>query len=149
MKVVLLKVLTVGITSFYTAFVLKCFWHWFVVPTLYVRDISVFQMLGLVWMVQLLTDRHSIFDDERWKEMTATLKFCVPEEKRDGLERYLESHSLRRSVSDGGGALAARYDTAARARIGYYLEFFRDAFGEVARDTGMLAAGFVLHLMIS
>jgi hypothetical protein len=116
----LLVALPVGL---YTAFVAECYWNWFAVPALNVQSISFLQMLGLVWLIQLLFDR-SPDDEPRWKLMVQTLELCVPDEKKEALSNI---------VGDFDVALAG------------FLQVARKLVG----NTLALAMGFALHLISS
>ena len=115
--------LTVGC---YTAFVAANFWDWFAVPVLHVSSISFLQMLGLMWLISLFTGTFSAFDDARWKVLGFTVDLCVPEEKQQALKEFMDSLPF-----------LVRLDTICKV------------FAQIAGNTFMLAAGFVLHLVVA
>jgi len=115
--------LTVGC---YTAFVAASFWNWFAVPVLHVSSISFLQMLGLIWLMSLFTGNFSTFDDARWKVLAFTVELCVPEEKQQALKDFTDSLPV-----------LLRLDTICKV------------FAQVTGNTFMLAAGFVLHLVVA
>ncbi len=128
MKTLLLKWLGLLLitlpVSLYTAFVAQCFWNWFAVPTLHVSSVSFLEMLGLLWLVQLLTSRPSGSDDSHWGLLASLIELCVPAEKQKELADLSSPFSV-------------------------FIEECSAVFGQVAGNTVMLVLGFVLHLVIS
>ena len=70
----------------YKAFVLMLMWNWFVSPVFHTESISFWQVLGLLWLVQLFvgldTDENPA-NTARWEHLSLVLDACVPEEKRE------------------------------------------------------------------
>jgi hypothetical protein len=97
-------VLLVGLlVGLYTAFVAQCFWNWFAVPVLHLAEISFLQMLGILWLIQLLTTRSPKEDDKRWELLASLVELCVPVEKQTELADLKESDPLT-------GVLAGCFD---------------------------------------
>lgn len=107
----------------YTAFVAECYWNWFAVPILHVSSVSFLQMLGILWLIQVLTSRSSTPEDKHWALLMSVIELCVPSDKQKELAELKESNPF----------------------IGF-LEAFSMTFGQIASNTLMLALGFTLHL---
>ena len=71
----------------FKAFVLMLMWNWFVSPLFHIDSISFWQVLGLVWIVQLFADSgsESPTDTLRWESLFLLLEACVPEHKTEEL----------------------------------------------------------------
>lgn len=69
----------------FKAFVLMLMWNWFVSPVFHTESISFWQVLGLLWVVQLFVDNTSENPAEtlRWENLFLVLDACVPEHKRE------------------------------------------------------------------
>jgi hypothetical protein len=130
MKKTLLKWLGVFLVALpvglYTAFVAQCFWNWFAVPVLHVSEVSFLEMLGLLWLIQLLTSRHPAADDKRWALLASLIELCVPPERQQELSELREGNPLATMI-----------------------EGFSAVFGQVVGNTVTLVLGFALHLLIS
>jgi hypothetical protein len=130
MKKSLLKVLGLLLVAlpvgFYTAFVAQCFWNWFAVPTLHVAEVSFLEMLGLLWLIQLLISKPSVADDRRFVLLASLIELCVPSERQEELSDLKQGNSL--------------VD---------FIEGFSAVFGQVVGNTVTLALGFALHLFIA
>lgn len=111
--------------SCYTAFIAQCYWNWFAVRALNVSSVSFLEMLGLVWLLQIMTSRPALSDNHRWKVLTSAVELCVPAEKQREL-----------------------YELATRKTFDEVLQEFFEVFGQVGSNTLLLAAGFVLHLFV-
>jgi len=109
----------------YTAFVAECFWNWFAVPVLHVSDVSFLQMLGILWLIQVITARATDGDNKRWILLFDVLELCVPHEKLPELEGLKKSDSSE-----------------------VFFEGFPVAAAQVGNNTLMLALGFALHLFV-
>ncbi len=81
----------VGLTvSLYKAFVLQNLWNWFAAIAFNVPSASFWVVLGLLWLVQLLTDRPDFPLEPKWKYLFTVLDACVPEDKKEILKEELE-----------------------------------------------------------
>jgi hypothetical protein len=109
----------------YTAFVAECFWNWFAVPVVHVSNVSFLQMLGIIWLIQVITARPTDSDNKRWVLLFDLLELCVPPEKLPELEGLKKPDS-----------------------INVFLEGFSMATGQIASNTLMLVLGFALHLFV-
>lgn len=115
----------------YTAFVAKCFWNWFAVPVLHVSTVSFLQMLGILWLLQLITgqlSKSSSEDDRRWGLLFDVVELCVPADKQVELADL--KHYFKQ---DEFGALWSGFSTAV---------------GQLFANTLMLGLGFTLHLFV-
>jgi hypothetical protein len=120
---VMLIALPVGI---FTAFVAECYWNWFAVPSLHVSELSFLQMLGILWLIQLLIPKPSSnADANRWILLLSVVELCVPEEKQQALADLKEPPP-----------------------IAGILENFSLIVGQIASNAFMLALGFVLHIFV-
>jgi len=88
--------LTFGVSvlgAAYKAFVLMLMWNWFVSPVFHTGSISFWQVLGLLWLVQLFvgldTDENPA-NTARWENLFLVLDACVPEEKRDEVKELFK-----------------------------------------------------------
>ncbi len=77
------------IVEFYKAFVAMCMWNWFAVSALNLSPISYLHMLGLILLIDLLTDRTAL---EKFKlKISITIaEFIVPQAKKDDLSAALK-----------------------------------------------------------
>jgi hypothetical protein len=107
----------------YTAFVAKCYWNWFAAPVLHVSNVPFPQMLGILWLIQVITGRPSDNDGNRWVLVLSIVELCVPPEKQAALEELKAPNTLA-----------------------VFVEGFSKAIGQIASNTLMLALGFALHL---
>jgi len=88
--------LTFGVSIFvgaFKAFVLTVMWNWFVAPIFHTADISFWEMLGLLWVVQLFVDQNygqNPVEKMRWENLVLMLDACVPEEKREDMKVALK-----------------------------------------------------------
>jgi hypothetical protein len=113
------------VAGLYTAFVAQCFWNWFAVPALHLSSLSFLQMLGLLWLIQLLTARSPAADDKRWTLLASMIELCVPEEKQEEVADLKEVDPLEN-----------------------ILAVFSTIFGQVVGNTLTLVLGFTLHAVI-
>jgi hypothetical protein len=79
----------------FKAFVLMSMWKWFVTPVFHMDYISFWQMLGLVWIVQLFANSGSENPAEtlRWENLFLRLDACVPEHKSEELREELKQNA--------------------------------------------------------
>jgi|SRR5450756_729184 len=130
MKKAILKwfsLLIVGLlVGCFTAFVAQCYWNWFAVETLHFSPVSFLQMLGVLWLIQIVTAKSSSGgDNKRWEVLIAMVELCIPPEKQDDLSELKE-------------------DTASAILP----EGFFMAFGQIASNIFMLVIGFALHQFV-
>jgi hypothetical protein len=76
----------------FKAFVLMVMWNWFVSPVFHASEVSFWEMLGLLWVVQLFVDQ--TYDDNpvtklQWEILFLVLDKCVPAERREDLKLEL------------------------------------------------------------
>jgi hypothetical protein len=78
------------LVGLYKAFVLMHLWNWFVTPVFHTSTISIFQALGLFFIVAVCTDHYQSLEQEFWSNrILAVLDLCVPEGKREQAKRAL------------------------------------------------------------
>jgi len=67
-------------------------WNWFVSPVFHIESISFWQVLGLLWVVQLFVGDTGENPAEavRWESLFLVLDACVPEHKTDELREELK-----------------------------------------------------------
>jgi len=108
----------------FKAFVLMLMWNWFVSPVFHIESISFWQVLGLLWIVQLFVDSGSENPAEtlRWESLFLVLNACVPAHKNEELREELK----QKSQSVWG-------------HLGLQI------FGRLAGYTVTLALGWVVH----
>jgi hypothetical protein len=90
---------------------------------LHVSDVSFLQMLGILWLIQVITGRPSGNDGNRWVLLLSIVELCVSAEKQAALEELKTPNPLA-----------------------VFVEGFSMALGQIASNTLMLALGFALHL---
>lgn len=121
------SVMLIGLpVGMYTAFVAECYWNWFAVPSLHVSELSFLQMLGILWLIQLIIPKQSSNADGRvWALLLSAIELCVPAEKQEELTELKEPP-----------AIAA------------IIEGFSAIVGQLASNTFMLLLGFILHMFV-
>jgi hypothetical protein len=78
----------------YKAFVLMLMWKWFVSPVFHTESISFWQVLGLLWLVQLFVGRSQNLDKERrWERLFAILHYCIPEDHKQWVRQEMQEHN--------------------------------------------------------
>ncbi len=81
----------------FKAFVLMLMWNWFVSPMFHIESISFWQVLGLLWIVQLFVDSGSGSENPaetlRWDSLFLLLNACVPEHKNEELRDELKQNT--------------------------------------------------------
>lgn len=68
----------------FKAFVLMLMWNWFVSPVFHTGEISFWQVLGLLWVVQLFVGSdagENPVEQMKWENLFLVLSACVPEHK--------------------------------------------------------------------
>ena len=108
----------------YTAFVAMCMWNWFAVQALNVPSISFLQMLGLVWLLSILTNRPDQ-DEIKWKSLFAIIEQCVPQEKQEAMADAI--HEIQENI---------------------WVDLSGKIVGQIIGNTITLILGFVLHSFI-
>ena len=108
----------------FKAFVLMWMWNWFVSPVFHIESISFWQVLGLLWVVQLFVDSGSENPEEtlRWEGLFSVLDACVPEHKHEELREELN-----------------------QKREGVWGQLGLHIFGRLAGYAVTLALGWVVH----
>jgi hypothetical protein len=73
------------------AFVLMLMWNWFVTPVFHIESVSFWQVLGLLWVVQLFVGNTMEKEAEtwRWESLFLVLDVCVPEHRAEELREKL------------------------------------------------------------
>jgi len=76
----------------FKAFVLMLMWNWFVSPVFHIDSISFWQVLGLLWVVQLFVGDTGENPAEtlRWENLYLVLDACVPEHKAQEVREELK-----------------------------------------------------------
>jgi len=76
----------------FKAFVLMLMWNWFVSPVFHTESISFWQVLGLLWVVQLFVGATGENPAEtlRWENLFLVLDACIPEHKNEELQEELK-----------------------------------------------------------
>jgi hypothetical protein len=123
------KIVALMIPSFvvglYTAFVVMCMWNWFAAPALNLSEITYLNMLGLIWLMSLLSGNNQKADDFKWKTLFTTIEFCIPDDKR---EEALETiNGLQENV---------------------WIEVVGHISGQIVVNTITLVLGFILHSLV-
>jgi len=90
--------LTFGISLLvgaFKAFVLMLMWNWFVSPVFHTDSISFWQVLGLLWVVQLFVDQsgENPAEAKRWENIFTVADACIPEHKREELQEQLKENN--------------------------------------------------------
>jgi hypothetical protein len=108
----------------FKAFVLMLMWNWFVSTVFHIDSVSFWQVLGLLWIVQLFVDSGSENPAEtlRWESLFLVLNACVPDHKNEELREELKQKSE-----------------------GVWGQFGLHIFGRLAGYTVTLALGWVVH----
>ena len=79
----------------FKAFVLMLMWNWFVSPVFHTDSISFWQVLGLLWIVQLFVSQgvENPAETKRWENLFAVVDACVPEHKRGEVQELLKQNN--------------------------------------------------------
>lgn len=116
-----LPALIIGI---YTAFVATCMWNWFATRALQLPSVSFLEMVGLVWLIGILTNRPNN-EDSRWKVFYAVIDACIPDHKREMLNETLKEQTDN-----------------------IWIDAASQVFGQFIGNTITLILGFGLHILI-
>jgi hypothetical protein len=114
--------LTAFVVGIYTTFVAMHMWNWFAAPVLNLPQISFLQMLGLVWLIGLLSERSSA-DETKLNFLLRIIEMCIPAERKSEAEEVV--NSMKENL---WGDIAIKI------------------FGQFVGNTLTLALGFALHL---
>jgi hypothetical protein len=76
----------------YRAFALMLMWNWFVSPVFHIESISFWQVLGLVWIVELFVGNagENPVKTMRWENLLLVMDACIPEHRREELHEELK-----------------------------------------------------------
>jgi hypothetical protein len=81
----------------FKAFILMLMWNWFVSPVFHTGSITFWQVLGLLWLVQLFVGVKT--DDpeksQRWDNLFLVLNSCVPEHQREHVREAIKERRER------------------------------------------------------
>jgi hypothetical protein len=121
-------VLVVFVTGFYTAFVLKNLWNWFVAPAVHTGEISYWMMYGiqLIWDLLSLRKWNNPLKQQKWGSLFVVLDGCLPDEKRAQVEE----------------ALKGREETL-------WADFRRKVYGDLIGQTVALVIGWGVHVFLT
>lgn len=96
MKRASIHVITQLLLGLYKAFVLMHLWNWFVAPVFHISNISLFEAIGLFFVVAVCTNQvqtatwHEV-ELEYWsKRIITLLECCIPDDKRERAKIVLE-----------------------------------------------------------
>jgi len=120
--------LVVFVTGFYTTFVLKNLWNWFLAPALHTPGVSYWMMYGiqLIWDLLSVRKWNSPLEQQKWDGLFTVLDGCLPDEKRTQVEE----------------ALQGREKTL-------WADLQRKVFGDLISQTVALAIGWGVHLFLT
>lgn len=110
------------VSSVYAAFVSMCMWNWFATRALHVPEISFLEMLGLMWLIRLLTFSGD-GDQYQWAMVWAVLEEVVPSDKREAVEK------VKREFGDSATLLSF-------------------SFAHLFANTTTLVLGFLVHAFL-
>ena len=119
--IALLVGLVVGI---YTAFVSMCLWNWFATRAFHVPALSFFEMLGLVWLLQVLFRSVGQDSEPHWRMLWTVLDEVVPESRHDAYAAAIKEWEQDVWAHSAGWAI-----------------------GQVVGNTLILALSFGLHFL--
>ena len=115
------------LVGLYKAFVLMQLWNWFVSPIFHISSISLFQAIGLFFVVALCTNHWHELELEYWsKRMMALLECYVPDDKKERAKLVLE-----RSDDEGWRALSIMH------------------FNDLGSTTIILVLSWVIHAYVA
>jgi hypothetical protein len=122
--------LTFGASMFvgaFKAFALTLMWNWFVSPIFHTSNISFWEMLGLLWVVQLFVDKSYAQDPAEkihWENLFLVLDACVPAEKREDLKADLKEKEGSIWSEVGGQIFGQLVGYAFTLGLGFLLHTF-------------------------
>ncbi len=108
----------------FRAFVLMYLWNWFVTEIFHVSQISFLQVYGLTLVIQLFTGHSKDTERMEWNWLLKTLEYCVPEDRKDALQREME-----------------------KLEAGMSLEMVTMIVSEFVSLVCIFAIGFVIHIL--
>ena len=114
--------------GFYTTFVLKSLWNWFLAPTLHTAEVSYWMMYGiqLIWDLLSVRKWNDPLEQQKWDGLFMVLDGCLPDEKRAHVEE----------------ALQGREETL-------WADFRRKVLGDLIGQTVALAIGWGVHVFLT
>jgi len=94
------------VVTFYTAFALTMLWDWFVTKAFRVEEIGYWNMLGLVFIINILSQwTFEMTNAVMWGKAMKMLAACIPEENRAETLRTIEkdtpSEDMQTLIADG------------------------------------------------
>ena len=89
------------ITGLYSTFVAQCFWNWFAVPVLLVSPISFWEMMGIILLINLFTEKDDSIEKHHWESVYKLLDACVPKSKKKDIEEFLNEKNENKWVDAG------------------------------------------------
>ena len=113
------------IVGIYTSFVAMCMWNWFAVGILHAPNVSFLQMLGLIWLINLLINKQDT-DETRWKILFTSIELCVPQEKQELLSDVMNDF-----------------------KENFWVDLWGKIAGQIIGNTLTLILGFILHIFIT
>jgi len=112
------------VVGVYTSFVAMCMWNWFAVQALHAPNVSFLQMLGLIWLINLLINQQDNHEG-RWRILFTSIELCVPQEKQELLTDAMDE------IKDN-----------------LWIDLWGKIAGQIIGNTLTLVLGFILHLFI-
>jgi hypothetical protein len=87
----------------FRAFVLMLMWNWFVSPVFHTANISFWQVLGLLWLVQVFVGEgeEDLDENRRWERLFAILHYCIPDDQKQWVKQEMDEHNDRIWVQFG------------------------------------------------
>ena len=114
------------IVGFYTTFVLQNLWNWFVAPAFNIGMASYWLVYGINMLLQMLLERNTFTDDDRWKR-TLTMQYAsVPPEKKEEVDEVLNEENDNVWMKAG-----------------------TDVFGKIVGNTATLGIGWAVHTFLA
>jgi hypothetical protein len=116
------------VTGFYTTFVLKNLWNWFLAPALHTSEVSYWMMYGiqLIWDVLSVRTWNNPLEQRKWDGLFMVLDGCLPDEKRAQVEEALKG--TERTL---------------------WADLQRKVFGDLIGQTVALAIGWGVHVFLT
>ena len=81
------------IVGFYTTFVLQNLWNWFVAPALNVGMVSYWQVYGLNMLLQMILERNTFTEEDRWKRALTMQYASVPSDRKEEVDEALNQET--------------------------------------------------------
>jgi hypothetical protein len=99
MKKSILLFVAASAIAVYRAFICMWMWNWFATKLLHVGEASFFEVLGLMWVVQLLTSQGFETNEHQWKLLWHTIEAIISDEQREKLRPVLEQFNEPAALS--------------------------------------------------